>query len=68
MKENDLHQHPYNGTNNRKKTKGRLVADKRIQSIPCYDRKLPEYKNGELVPRKLIGDKYIPTIQLKHNP
>jgi hypothetical protein len=59
MKEEKLHAHPYNGTNNRKKTKGRIISDKQIQSIPIYDRKLPEYVNGEMKPRKLLGYRYV---------
>jgi len=59
MKDKTLHAHPYNGTNNRKKTKARRLADKQIQSVPIYDRKEPEYINGSLVPRKLIGYRYI---------
>lgn len=32
-----LEQHPYNGTNNRKKTLSRLKTDALTQSIPVFD-------------------------------
>lgn len=31
-----IHKNPYTGTNNRKKTKGRVKAMNRIQSIPIF--------------------------------
>ena len=55
-----LHKHPYNGTNNRKKTLARLKADMQIQSIPVFKPKLPYYENGKLIPSVLQGYKYIP--------
>lgn len=33
-----LHALPYKGTNNRKKTKGRLKVDALTQSIPVYEK------------------------------
>jgi hypothetical protein len=59
MKDLEIHPRPYNGTNNRKKTKARRIMDTQIQSVPLYDRKEPEYKNGNLIPRKRIGYRYI---------
>jgi hypothetical protein len=54
-----LHAHPYNGTNNRKKTLSRLKADKKIQSIPCYEKD----KEGNRI--KLLGYRYVPVNEPK---
>lgn len=38
-KENIVYsKHPYNGTNNRKKTISRLKSDARVQSIPIFSK------------------------------
>lgn len=55
----ELHAHPYNGTNNRKKTLSRLKADARIQSIPCYEKD----KEGRRI--KLLGYRYVPVNEKK---
>lgn len=48
-----LHPTPYNGTNNRKKTRGRMEADALYQSVPMYELN----KEGKRV--KLLGYRYI---------
>lgn len=57
-----LYPHPYNGTNNRKKTLGRLKADAKIQSIPCYEK--DEFGR----PTKLLGYRYVPVNEKKKEP
>ena len=41
-----LHQKPYNGTNNRKKTKARNKAISKIQSIPVFEKDIDGYVTG----------------------
>jgi len=52
MKET-LHKNPYHGTNNRKRTLGRIRMIERTQSIPVWEK--DKYGN----PTKFLGFKYI---------
>jgi hypothetical protein len=48
-----LHSAPYSGTNNRKKTLGRLKAMEKVQSIPIFEK--DEFNRNI----KFLGFKYI---------
>jgi len=56
MQNYPIHATPYNGTNNRKKTRGRIKADQTVQSIPIYEKIILQdiEFNG-----KLLGYRYI---------
>lgn len=59
--EEKIHKNPYYGTNNRKRTLGRLKLINRTQSVPIFKEDANgEYFNKETGKReKLIGYKYI---------
>lgn len=66
MKQSELHKSPYHGTNNRKRTLGRLKAIQKVQSIPIYELAekiagVPKITSDPdfYYPYKFLGFKYI---------